>query len=174
MQDLAKQTALVQTLFVQNMMALRGYVLALMPDFGRVDDIVQETFLTATAKATDFEEGTNYKAWIFAIARFKVLEAIREPACAALALDAEVIEALSAQEGQEDWAEQHLRALAGCVERLAPQAHKLIEMRYQQAERPPEIAHRMGWSVNSVNVALARARASLRGCVESALKKIPV
>ena len=38
------QIALVQRLFVQNMVAVRGFVIALMPDFGRVDDVVQETF----------------------------------------------------------------------------------------------------------------------------------
>lgn len=38
------QVELVQRLFVQNMVAVRGFVIALMPDFGRVDDVVQETF----------------------------------------------------------------------------------------------------------------------------------
>ena len=173
MSELSQQTTLVHGLFVQNMMAVRGYVVALMPDFSRVDDIVQETFITATKKAAEFEEGTNFKAWIFAIARFKVLEAFRDPSCARLSLAPEVIEALSAEDGCESGMEDYIEALSGCIQGLAPQARRVIELRYQQAHRPPEIARRMGWTLSSVNVALARARAALRSCIEAALKHEP-
>ena len=173
MSDSARQTALVHGLFVQNMMAVRGYVLALMPDFSRADDIVQETFITATAKAAEFQEGTNFKAWIFAIARFKVLEALRERGCGRVVLTPEVIEALSVEDLAEAGVEEYLEALTACLKRLAPQAHRVIEFRYQNAHRPPEIARLMGWTLNSVNVALARARSTLRSCVEAALKQKP-
>jgi RNA polymerase sigma-70 factor (ECF subfamily) len=165
-----QSTAHVHALFVQNLMPLRGYVVALLPDFSRVDDVVQETFLTVTAKAADFQPGTNFKAWLFAIARRKVLEALRDPACGRVAFTAEVIEALSAEEDDQPWLEEHLQALRACLDRLAPQARRAIDLRYQQAHRPPEIARLMGWSLNAVNVALARARVALRGCVESNLK----
>jgi len=59
---------LVQKLFVQHMPQLRAFVLSLMPDFSQVDDIIQDAFLTVTAKAADFQEGTNFKAWVFTIA----------------------------------------------------------------------------------------------------------
>ena len=85
------QIALVQRLFVQNMVAVRGFVIALMPDFSRVDDVVQETFLTVTAKADDFVEGTKFRSWAFSIARFKVLESARRPGSKEVLLDAEVI-----------------------------------------------------------------------------------
>ncbi|MSU50644.1 MAG: hypothetical protein EXS37_16410 [Opitutus sp.] len=52
------QTALVQGLFVQNMMAVRGCVVALMPAFSRVDDVVREAFLSVTATADDIVGGT--------------------------------------------------------------------------------------------------------------------
>jgi len=167
------QTALVQGLFVQNMMAVRGFVLALMPDFSRVDDVVQETFLTVTAKADDFVEGTNFRAWAFSIARFKVLESVRTPGAREIALDAEVIDALCGAEPIEVHPEEQTGALATCIGKLAPQARRAIELRYQQACRPPEIARRMGWTVNSVNVALARARNFLRECVERQLARGP-
>lgn len=166
-----EQTALVQRLFVQNMMAVRGFVVALMPDFSRVDDVVQETFLTITAKADDFVDGSNFRSWAFSIARFKVLEAARRPGGSEVALDAEVIDALCATNAEEWEPEEHLRALAKCMEELAPQARRAVALRYEQAHRPPEIAQRMGWTVNAVNVALARARAALRDCVERQLKK---
>ena len=72
-----EKTVLVQSLFVQNMMAVRGFVISLMPDFSRVDDVMQETFLTVTAKAETFIEGSNFRSWACSIARFKVLESRR-------------------------------------------------------------------------------------------------
>jgi RNA polymerase sigma-70 factor (ECF subfamily) len=38
-------------------------------------------------------------------------------------------------------------------------------MRYREAHRPAEIAQRIGWTAESVYVALSRARAALRECV---------
>ncbi len=120
---------LVQTLFVQNMMAVRGFVIGLMPDFSRVDDVMQETFLTVTAKAADFLEGSNFRSWACAIARFKVLEALRRPGSREVALDEEVVDALDeevvdalcATAVEEEWQpEEELRLLARCKEELAP------------------------------------------------------
>lgn len=157
---------LVQSLFVQNMMAVRGFVIGLMPDFGRVDDVVQETFLTVTAKAEDFVEGSNFRSWACSIARFKVLEALRREGPRELTLDPEVVEALCAAETGDWQPEEDLRLLALCRESLAPQARRMLELRYEQAHRPPQIARHTGWTVNAVNVALARARSALRECVE--------
>ena len=51
------------------------------------------------------------------------------------------------------------------MESLAPKAREAVELRYQQSHRPPEIASRLGWTVESVHVALSRARVFLRDCV---------
>jgi RNA polymerase sigma-70 factor (ECF subfamily) len=168
-----EKTVLVQSLFVQNMMAVRGFVIGLMPDFSRVDDVMQETFLTVTAKAEDFVEGTNFRSWACTIARFKVLEALRRPGSREVALNEEVIDALCATEMDEWQPEEELRLLSRCKDELAPQARRVIDLRYEQAHRPPEIAQRMGWSVNAVHVALARARVTLRECVERQRKQSP-
>lgn len=167
------QIALVQRLFVQNMVAVRGFVIALMPDFSRVDDVVQETFLTITAKADDFNEGTNFRSWAFSVARFKILEAARKPGSKEVLLDAEVIEVLCATEMEieETNTDEGLRALEECKDGLAPKARRAIDLRYGDSHGPPEIAEKMGWTVNAVNVALARARKALRECVDRKLKK---
>jgi RNA polymerase sigma factor (sigma-70 family) len=58
------------------------------------------------------------------------------------------------------------RFLEECVERLAPQARKIVEMRYRQALKPREVAKLMGWTNGSVHVALSRARAAIRECID--------
>ena len=49
----------VQQLFVRHQGQLRAFVLAIWPDFGRADDVLQEVFLTVTTKAADFQEGST-------------------------------------------------------------------------------------------------------------------
>lgn len=168
------QVAHVQGLFVQHLPALRGFVLSLAPDFALVDDIVQETFVTVTAKAADFQRGTNFRAWAWAIARFKILQQLQRRAPAAEPLSEEAIEALCAHaDARIGFLEEALQHLEPCLGRLTPRARQAIELRYHQAHRPPEIARRMGWTVEAVHVALTRARIALRECVNQRLAADP-
>jgi RNA polymerase sigma-70 factor (ECF subfamily) len=165
-----EQLALVQELFLQHLPALRGFVLSLVSDFSLVDDVVQETFLTVNAKAASFKPGTNFRAWVLTIARYKVLQALARTRLEQH-LSPDVVEALAADESAVTWhSEEQLRLLAACLEKLAPQARRTIELRYQQAHRPPEIAQLMNWTVESVGVTLSRARQFLRECVARGLK----
>ena len=104
--------------------------------------------------------------WACGIARFKVLEAGRRAARQWQPLSSEVLEALCASEPAPLAGEPRLRHLGQCVEELAPQSRRIVEMCYQQSHKPGEIARRLGWTAESVYVALSRARAVLRLCVE--------
>src|SRR5438876_6014319 len=114
-----EQTALVQSLFVQHLPALRGFVLSLVSDFSLVDDIVQETFLVVTAKAGDFQRGTNFRAWAWTIARYKALQAFEKVVPVSERFMPEVVEALCSHESSEKWCtEDQLRHLAACIKEL--------------------------------------------------------
>ena len=52
----------VQQLFVKHQGVLKGYVLGLVPEFASAEDVLQEVFLTVTAKAGQCEEGSNFVA----------------------------------------------------------------------------------------------------------------
>lgn len=157
-------TAKVQGLFVQYQPAVRGYILAMIPDFSAADDVMQETFLTVTRKAASFEIGTSFAAWVKTIARYKALEALRARRFDTLSED--VLQALGTEprELHAD-ADERLALLRSCLNQLAPQARKSIDYRYQNDHLPPQIADLMGCTVQSVNVTLSRARAFLRECV---------
>ena len=77
------------------------------------------------------------------------------------------------RDGEEDaelgWDETAIRHLEHCLDQLPSRSREAVELRYQQAHRPPEIARRMGWTVESVHVALSRARAVLKECVQRRL-----
>jgi RNA polymerase sigma-70 factor (ECF subfamily) len=80
-----------------------------------------------------------------------------------------VLEALAASEPEVTDVDQRLGLLPDCVQALAPQSRRVVELCYQQCHKPAEIARVMDWSVESVYVALSRARATLRQCVERKL-----
>ncbi|MDX9868955.1 MAG: sigma-70 family RNA polymerase sigma factor [Kiritimatiellia bacterium] len=160
----------VQSLFVQHMTQVRAFVLSLMPDFSQVDDILQDVFLTVTAKAADFQEGTNFRAWVFTIARFRVLKSMNAMGKAFLPLSEEVVGQLAeevpdAREGLD----RRIRFLERCLEKLAPQARRMVRMRYYEELKPAKIAEELGLSVNGVSVLLSRSRALLRDCVGRAM-----
>jgi RNA polymerase sigma-70 factor, ECF subfamily len=168
----ADAVARVQTMFVLHTPALRGFILSLLPDFSTVDDVLQETFLTVTAKAAEYEPGSSFLRWSCAIARFKLLEFARQNSRAPQPLSPAVVESLCASEpDNEGDAGVQLAALAECMTHLAPQARRAVELRYQHAHKPAEIARLMGWSVEAVYVALSRARATLRDCVSQRMRR---
>lgn len=165
-------TTRVQQRFVQHVAEITYFVLSLVPNPSEADDVVQETFLTVTAKANDFTDGTNFKAWVFAIARFKIREHWRKQNRESSRLSDAAIELLAAEaaEGEETRDDPELAgALAKCLKKLAPKARLLVESVYRDGMKPREAAGQVGWTANAVYVALSRARLDLRNCLRKQL-----
>lgn len=162
-------TIRVQQLFVRHQGPLRAYLLALRPDFSLADDVLQEVFLIVSARAAEFDPESNFVAWARAIARLKFLEACRR--LPKPTLDAETAASLAAS-CPDDWAsDMKLAALAKCLGTLAPRAQEIVRLRYLREHSPPEIARLLSRTINSIGVALAKARVALRECIERRLSQ---
>lgn len=161
----------LHTLFLQHAATVRGFVFGLVADRAAADDVFQEVFLTVVQRSSDFRPEGNFLAWVRGIARNKVLEYYRRQRLQALPFDDELLELLvEAADEREPQAERRREALARCLERLAPRAREIVDLRYaEQPLSPPEIAERLAWTTNAVHVALARARAFLRECTQQVL-----
>lgn len=162
----AEPAAEVQRLFLRHSGAIKGFILALLRNTSLAEDVLQETFLTVSAKAGAFQPGSNFVAWACTIARFKVLEALRQQPPPPHVLSEQVIEALAADLPAEDDRELVLRHLEHCLAELPHSARDVILLRYFHALLPDEIGRRLSLKVESVYVTLTRARKSLRRCVE--------
>lgn len=165
----------VQALFLENVSQIRGFILALVPDAHRANDIFQDVFMTMTRLAAQFESGSNFLAWVRAIARNKILQ--EQHRCikrqhSHLPLDETLLECLEQEvpEMEEAWAERKA-ALTGCLDQVAPKARQIVDLRFQENLLPEEIARKVSWSVNAVRVALTRARRFLFDCVERKVAK---
>ncbi len=160
----------VQLLFVRHGNSIRAFVRALQPSLSDAGDVMQETFLTVSRKASTFEPGTNFVAWACGIARLKVLENFRqrkranvlsESAISALAEDAPSPKSLSEMED----------ALEGCLDRLTPKVRDLLWRRYSRRQSSTEMAEAAGMTATAVRVALSKARVALRDCINSQLQQ---
>ncbi|QDT64504.1 sigma-70 family RNA polymerase sigma factor [Calycomorphotria hydatis] len=166
MEQSSDHTLRVQQLFVHHQSQLKAFAFALCSDFVQADDLMQEAFLTVSNKAHEFDLESNFLAWSRAIVRFKLLEARR----ASGAKSVEYIEALAAT-CPENWAdEDRLQALTKCLGALAPKAREIVTLRYKQEYSPVQIAELLSRTVNSINVALSKARTTLRLCMDQQLK----
>jgi len=131
---------------------------------------LQQVFLTVSDKADDYELETNFMAWARTIARYKIMNHWRRQKSAPEALSEEVLETLATEPPEEEPEESTFaRNLGDCLSQLPPTARELVELRYQRELKPGAIADLKNWTPNSVYVALSRARALLRDCLESKL-----
>lgn len=171
MTDSTVATETVQKLFMQHAAPLRGFILGLLGNREEANDVFQEAFLAATRSADTFRPEGNFLAWARGIARNKVLEHFRKSRRLPQLFDEQLLGLLADSAGQQDdLLEERRAALADCVERLAPRARQILDLRYaDQPVAPPGIAERLGWTVNAVHVALTRARKFLQECTRRRL-----
>lgn len=161
---------LVEQLFVKHVTAIRGFIEAFLPDFNQADDVLQDCFLTVAAKADEFQPSSDFLAWALAIARFKVLEAVRKPGAVSYFSPA-VLDTLAAAAPVEAPNEDMREFLRECIKELSERARQAIELRYGEACKPAEIARRLNWTPEAVYVTLSRARSLLRECMERKAKQ---
>jgi len=160
--------AAVQRLFLKHVSVVRGFIVGLVFDLDAADDVLQEAFLTVTAKAATFVPGTDFLAWVHQIARLKALEYWRKRRRSERPFAPEVFEALAAAAffKSEEAAEHAERrsALRECLKKLGAKARRILELRYTDRMSPREIARTVSWKRSAVDVALSKARRFLREC----------
>lgn len=151
-----------------NQPALVMYVRSLMPGDRGAEEVVQQANAKIWQKRSDFENGTNFKAWMFAIARFEVLNYRKQQARDARLKFSDELEQTLASEMAE-WDDDLLdrqEALQQCLKTLKPESRELLLMRYGSQETLAEFAGRVGRSVGGVKVTLNRLRNALATCIE--------
>ena len=171
MENSTIETAFVSTL-TDAQMPLRLYVQSLLPGDVSAADVAQQTNTTAWKKRADFEPGTNFKAWIFAIARYEVLNYRKRQARDSRLVFGEEIEQLFAEDlsTRDETTERRHEALRGCLAKLRPQDRDLLMHRYDaDAGTLDEFADRVGRSVGGLKVTLHRLRNALLNCIENQL-----
>ena len=156
--------------FTQSQRALYLYILPLVGNPADADEVLQETNLVIWAKWQQFEEGTNFLAWVRAIARLEVFRFRRTRKQKVTFMEDNLLD-LVAQRAESISDEVDLRqeALAACVEKLRTKDRELIQMRYAPGANGDQVAQQLGRPANSVYQSLSRIRRVLLECVRHRL-----
>jgi RNA polymerase sigma-70 factor (ECF subfamily) len=150
---------------------LRLHVAAFCDSRELVDEVLQQTFVTAFHRIASFDGRGTFVAWLKTIARNHLIDHWRERRRHA-ALSEDLPEQVVADTGladldAEDAAAERARRLAACLEKLPARSRRLIERRHLDQRPLNEMARQFQQSMASLSVALHRIREALRRCIES-------
>ncbi len=142
-----------------------------------VEDLAQETFLTAYQSLASFRGESPLRTWLLGIARNHALKYLRddaarrpdkEPSLAA-ALVGWLSRRFEADGADSAVADREISALKECVKTLPEGSARLVDQHYFESRSAVEIARRTGRGESAVWMSLMRIRQALRRCMEARL-----
>jgi RNA polymerase sigma-70 factor, ECF subfamily len=150
---------------------IRTWVVAHCPPGGDADDVAQRTFIEAFKRIAEYVSGTDFRAWLFAIAKYQLLgEATRlrrtadyHRRYAPHALVEELERRTSAADATSR--SERIDQLRDCLSGLNPQARDILSQRYHDGMPLEEISRRSGRSVGALKKYLFTLRAKLHECI---------
>lgn len=157
------------SLLTSHQPALRSFLRILIPNAEDIQDVLQNTNIALWERRGQFETGTNFQAWAFAIARFRALEFRRaKKKDQYLVFSEELIELFADEpfERSPDHIERRKQALRSCLTALKPKDRSLINARYATQTKLDDFARSDGRSSASLRVILNRLRSALRRCID--------
>lgn len=131
-------------------------------------EITSDVFLEVWTSAASFRGESKISSWIFGIARFKCLEAVRQRGrfkrSRVIATDDEfMVQVPDEQESVTHIdAREDLRRLAGLLERIPEEQREALEWAVIDGESLEDVARRQNVSRDTVKTRISRARKSLR------------
>jgi RNA polymerase sigma-70 factor (ECF subfamily) len=149
--------------------ALKSYVLSLLPQSDCCDDIVQETCLFLWEKRNDFTPDSNFKAWAFKAAWFKVLSHRRDlQRRNIITFSDDILQRIAgASEEPASHVDSRIEGLRSCLGQLTAADLELLRMKYLRRESIADHARQLGWKPNRLQKSISRLRLALRHCMES-------
>lgn len=142
---------------------LRRFARVLMRGADGADDLVQETLVRAIAARAQFAEGSNLRAWLFAILRNVNLSQRRRAGRSPLAPAPSTMPEAPVSGGQE---EQHrLRDLGRAFDALPRAQQQVLWLTVVEGLDYEQVAAVLGTPVGTVRSRLSRARETLRRAV---------
>jgi len=154
-------------LLLQHRQAIFAYILALVPSRVDAEDILQEATVTMFEKFADFELGTDFRAWAFRVAYWKVRQARQKFARGKLVFDDDVMASVaSTVEELQDEVDIRHRMLGKCLKKLGERDRRMVLVRYESGSSAARAAGIAGRSIQAAYKSLSRIKQLLRDCVE--------
>ncbi|MEO1617514.1 MAG: sigma-70 family RNA polymerase sigma factor [Planctomycetota bacterium] len=168
-------TSLFEILIRENTDMLFAYIRSGVRDQHAVEDLYQETVLTAWKRLDTFDRERPIGPWLRGIAGKTMLAYYRKTSRAAQPIDEESLQWLSDRfeaigSLQGDTFYDKLAALRECIESLPETYQRPITLRYTDQRCLGEIESILSLAKETLKKRLARGKARLASCLESKLR----
>ena len=174
MDEVDRQRKLFEVFVRQNEGPLWAYLRATIRDPGLVDDLFQETLITAWRRFDDYDPSRPLGPWLRGIALNLARNADRrrrrEPVIVGEAAEVAIEQTVARLESRtgDDWVEK-LSLLRPCLDELTDRSRDLIRRRYENRETSVQIAASGNRSEAAVRKQLQRVRSMLADCIRRRL-----
>lgn len=153
---------------------IRAWITSRCPPGGDADEVAQKTFVQAFKHIDEYCLGTDFRAWLFAIARCQLMAECTRLKRLADYHSRYVPHALSQElqrrAGQrEDLELGRLKYLEECMNELDEHARRILGWRYAEERTLGEIAELTERSVGAIKKHLFVLRRKLHDCIERKL-----
>lgn len=159
----------MQVLFARHHVRVYRFVLRLVNDPSRAEDLISDVFLDVWRQAGRFEARSAVSTWLLAIARFKALSVLRKRTD--VALDEETAGAIEDTADTPEVAVQkknksHL--LRECLKSLSAEHREVIDLVYYHEKSVEEVAEITGILESTVKTRMFYARKRLSELLKAA------
>lgn len=149
---------------------LRAFIAGYVPQAAWVDDLAQQSFVSAYRSLASFRVGTDFYAWLRQIA-YNHLRAELERTNRRRRLETGYLQEVAAAElsrqlERADRDDDALDALRDCVSRLPETSLHIVRRHYGDGAPLAEIAGSLGRPPGSLKVTLFKIRERLRECIQ--------
>jgi RNA polymerase sigma-70 factor (ECF subfamily) len=159
----------MQVLFARHHVRVYRFVLRLVRDEWKAEDLISEVFLDVWRQADRFEGRSTVSTWLLAIARFKALSALRrkpdeeldDESAAAIEDDADDPEVALAKKDRS-------AVIRKCLTGLSAEHREIIDLVYYHEKSVEEVAEIVGIPQNTVKTRMFYARKKLGEMLQAA------
>ncbi len=163
-----------EILMRENAEMLLAFLRSTVRDPHAVDDLFQETMLTAWRRLDDFDREKPFGPWLRGIAGKLTLTYYRNHAGQAVPLDQAALDWLETrfsklQNLQGDTLAEKLAALRECVDALPDHYRQPVQLRYAESRSLDEVGTTLKIALETLKKRLSRAKGQLADCLERKL-----
>ena len=159
----------MQVLFARHHVRVYRFVLRLVGDASRAEDLINDVFLDVWRTADKFEARSQVSTWLLAIARYKALSALRKRPDEEL--DEETAGAIEDPGDDPETAMQKKdtsEILRECLTKLSAEHREIVDLVYYHEKSVEEVARIVGVPENTVKTRMFYARKKLAGLLKKA------
>jgi RNA polymerase sigma-70 factor, ECF subfamily len=168
-----RDQAAFRTLYEQFARRVYAFLLHRFQQEALAEEVVSDTLLHVWKSPQSFRGESAFSTWLLGVARFKMLERLRQRAPESEDIDAIDENLLVAETTPEDVAvmRQRREGVHECLELLPPEQRECVHLAYYEGWTLDEIGEQMSLKKETVGTRLFYARKKIQACLAALLAR---